>query len=318
MVARRFFLTGGAGFIGTHLTEALLQSGGVVALYEKRDKKKDSSRKGVHLYPGDVRDEKVLGSALRHFRPDMVFHLAAVISKEESVLENMFETNVRGTLNLVNALSTLSLVGKRPRLVNLGTLDECVGGEVFPVDETSREVPISFYGLTKLMETKTVEFAMRHFGLATVTVRTSIVYGPGQEGSMFIPDCITTLLRGETFNMSPGTQKRDFLYIDDLVSGLMALRTKTSVKGVVHLASGRPVSLSAVAAMIEAHIGLGMVKRGARPLRNGEVMVHAIDSMKAKKMLSWEPRVTLQEGLRMTVEWNKSRLSSLDRMRQKK
>ena len=149
---------------------------------------------------------------------------------------------------------------------------------------------------------------VKAFDLPITTVRLFPTYGPFQESAMFIPSAIKTLLAGKEFSMSPGEQKREFNYVDDVVEAYLKVAVGQEVRGeVINVGSGLPYRVREVIDIIQKLTGNGgTVEVGALPYRKGEGMECFCDNLKLKRLTGWSPRVSLEEGLRLTVEWYKA------------
>jgi nucleoside-diphosphate-sugar epimerase len=306
--SRRVLVTGAGGFIGSHLVKRLLDEGAQVHILLKKNESswriKDRLDRLV-IWESDITDLTSLQSILPRTNPQIIFHLAALVDVSQSWerVVPMTNTNVAGTINLLTVLKHSSFEA----FIHTSSSEE-YGDAPSPIKEEQRESPISPYSFSKVASTFFCQMAARTFDLPITTVRLFPTYGPFQESSMFIPSAIKTLLLGEVFTMSPGEQRREFTYVDDIVEAYLKVAACSQAHGeIFNVGSGIPHTLKDVIGMIKKIIGgERVVEFGALPYRKGEGMECFCDNQKVKQLTGWSPRVSLEEGLRLTVEWYKS------------
>lgn len=287
-MSRRYFLTGGNGFIGKALSQELLATGGTVFSFDKD--------------VGDITDIESVRSAINEFKPDVVFHLAAY--KARTVLfgdfKSAIDVNVSGTINLFQAINEYE---KIEAVICVGTAEE-YGLNSVPFKETMREIPISSYSFSKVCVTHLAQIMNKVHNIPTIIVRPSVAYGPGQLTDMFIPALISTLKERKSFKMTDGEQLRDFIYIDDLVSALILIADKVIPSGqVINIGSGERKTIALVARQIEKLIGVsGLLDIGAIPRRKIEIDKYELDCSYLKQELGWSAKVNLELGLIATIK----------------
>ncbi|NLW34545.1 MAG: NAD-dependent epimerase/dehydratase family protein, partial [Syntrophorhabdus aromaticivorans] len=142
------------------------------------------------------------------------------------------------------------------------------------------------------------------YRLPVVVLRPTLAYGPGQGTDMFMPSLIRSLVEERSFVMTPGEQTRDFLYITDLVDALIKTSVAQGVQGeIINIGSGTPVRLLDLVAMVEGMLDKkGLVRIGGRDYRPDEIMDYHVDTSKVKRLIGWEPRISLEEGIKLTIE----------------
>ncbi len=294
----RVLVTGATGFIGRRLVDRLLRAGAEVHAIDLMP----AGVVDVQEHVCDLKDAGATRAAVEASDPNIVFHLAAF--KERSATPDAFARavldNITGTLDLI-----VPLCG-RPSLrsvVSVGTVEE-YAGDVPPYSETMREAPVSAYSFSKTAMVHLVQTFHRAHALPAVIVRPTVAYGPGQATDMFIPALIASLLRGERFHMTAGEQTRDFIYVDDVVEALIAAATtRDAVGAVFNIGSGESVTVREVAEHAETLTGgTGLLGFGDVPYRVGESMAYSVDTDAARRMLGWAAAVSLDEGLRRTVD----------------
>jgi UDP-glucose 4-epimerase len=303
-------VTGGAGFIGSHIAEALARRGDSVRVFDNLSTGSKANLDGfldkVEFFRGDLRERKDIEKAMQGV--EYVFHFAALRSVERSVHDPAAsdETNVRGTLNL--------LMGAREagvkRLVYASSSSVYGDNKVYPQIETLRTSPVSPYAVSKLTgEMYSVVFA-KTFGLETVSLRYFNVFGPRQhpesQYAAVIPKFMESALRGTPLEVHwDGRQSRDFTYIDNVVQANLLAATVPGVSGeFFNIACGETFSLLQIARELEKLVGHSLPRKHF-PQRAADVRKTWADIKKAKRMLRYLPRVSVQEGLRRTWEWFK-------------
>lgn len=305
---RRVLVTGAEGFIGSHLVKRLLKEGALVhALVRKGSslwRIEDCVDRRAVLET-DITDPASLQSAVSPIKPQVVFHLAALIdvSRAWELIEPLVRTNVMGTINLLESLRDTP----PHAFIHTGSSEE-YGDAPSPLPETRRESPISPYSFSKVAATHLCQMVARTFGLPVTVVRLFPVYGPSQDGSMFIPSAINDLLQKKVFKMSPGEQLRDFTYVDDVVEAYLKVACCPAALGeVLNVGSGIAYRVRDVMEIIRTLIGgTATVEVGALPCRKGEGREIFCDNRRIRELTGWSPRVSLEEGLRRTVEWYKT------------
>lgn len=182
------------------------------------------------------------------------------------------------------------------------------GGNPAPFTEDMRPDPAGFYALSKHFG----EELVRYFGgvhkLSWLILRIGILYGPAQNPGMFIPSLVTSLLRGESFEMTEGRQVRDFIYIDDVTDAVVRSLAQRTVCGVFNIGSGTAYSMRDTAETIQRLVGAeGLLRPGARAYRTDEVWDYRLDITRTRKVLGWVPAVAFEDGLRRTIEYYRHR-----------
>lgn len=298
---RCVLVTGAGGFVGGHLCQALHAQGARVVGFVRSHGALKRHVGEQHVI--DISDRERVLELIQDIRPDMVVHLAAAKNRSVDMPEYRagYEANLLGALNLVEACQELTAL---TRFVFLGTCEE-YGQQAAPFDESSREFPVSAYAVTKLAVTQLLQALARAHGFPAVILRPTIVYGPGQDVSMFLSALIKSLVSGERFGMTRGEQTRDFVFIDDMVSAIMrALEAPDALGRVINVSSALPVRIDKLARKVASLIGSGaesLLDFDARDYRHGEAMDYWASNSRAKELLDWSPNVLLEDGLRQTI-----------------
>jgi UDP-glucose 4-epimerase len=290
-------VTGATGFIGSHLCSRLVQMGCEVHGLSRKARKRQV---GVRCWAGDIADFETLRNIVSTVKPEYIFHLAAEVTGERS-LEMMLPTlrsNLTGTVNLLTAAAESMC----RRIVLAGSLEE-------PGD--AQMIPCSPYAAAKGASSVYARMFHSLYQLPVATARLFMVYGPGQEDSnKLIPYVTLCLLRGESPQLGSGGRPVDWIYVSDVVEGLLATAMTPKIDGAtVDLGSGTLVTVRAVVETLAALVDSPAKPMfGARPDRPLERIRHA-QLTATQAAISWRPEVDLREGLRKTVEWYREQLA---------
>jgi nucleoside-diphosphate-sugar epimerase len=291
----RVLVTGASGFLGRALAGWLIAAGAEV---HGTSRAAGESAGPLRWHRASL-DDGSLPALVGALRPDVVFHLAARMERDRrpDLLLPMLAANALPVAALAEAL----IAAGRGRLVVVGSAEE-YGSLPGPWREEQGEAPASPYGLSKAAASTIVTAAHRAFGLEAVVGRLSVVYGPGQRNSQFIPSLIAACLAGESFAMTPGEQLRDFLFVDDAVEGLAALGAGHHFGRVFNLCTGRSIAVIDLARRVESLVARGRLDVGALAYRPSEAMRQELCPDAARELVGWQARVALDEGLRRTIE----------------
>ena len=309
----RLLITGGAGFIGSHLADRRLARGDRVVVlddfndfYDPAAKRRNTAphagHPGYRLVEGDIRDRELLARLFAEERFDAVIHLAARAGVRPSLSQPELyeEVNVLGTLRLLEA----AVESGKPRFLFASSSSVYGINSKLPFSEDDPiDRPISPYAATKRGAELHV-FAFHHVhGLEAVCLRFFTVYGPRQRPEMAIARFIRCLEEGRPIPFfGDGGSRRDYTYIDDIADGVEAALTLPSSFEIINLGGARPVTLSDLVSAIEAATGKKAVL-DRRPDQPGDVPVTYADVAKAERLLGFKAKIPLEEGLRRSVEW---------------
>jgi len=302
-------VVGGTGFIGAHLVKKCLNDTPFVTCLNLEGA--GSSRlllPDVEYIQADVSNKKQLESVLYGRSFKYVINLSGYIDHTNyfSGGRKTIESHFAGLLNLIDCLDKDALKG----FVQIGSSDE-YGNLPSPIGETVREMPISPYSLAKVAATQFIQMLSRTEGFPGVVLRLFLVYGPGQDSNRFLPQIIKGCLNDESFKTSEGKQLRDFCYIDDIVDAIMKAAILPEARGqVINVASGTPISIRNTIEKVIDLIGNGKPCFGGHPYRVGESMQLYADISLARQLLGWEPCITLEDGLKKTIEYYKEQMEN--------
>lgn len=304
----RALVTGGAGFVGSHLVDRLVDDGWQVLVLDDLSSGKVSRLAGarrrgtVSVHQIDLRAEELMGTVGR-FSPHLVFHLAAQTSVAASVSDPRRDAdiNIVGTVNLLEASSRAEV----NRLVFTSSV-AVYGSEIpLPAREVSPPWPESPYGISKKVAEDYLRFWRQERGLEYTVIRPSNIYGPRQDPSgeagvvaIFSRACVD---RTRPTIFGSGTDTRDYVYVDDVVDALIRA-SELGEGGIYNVGTGTETSTGEVFEAVARHAGFG---GGAvhGPPRPGDVPRSVLDWSLAREDLGWQPFTAFEEGIRWTVDW---------------
>jgi UDP-glucose 4-epimerase len=302
----RAIVTGGAGFIGSNLVDALLERGDEVTVIDdlstgKHENLESALSNGARLLELDIRDAPAVAEAVETTEPEAIFHLAAQIDVRKSVADpgNDARVNVEGTINVLNA----ALASHVRRVVNTSTGGAIYGeGKILPAPEDHPAAPEAPYGLSKWCAEGYCELFKRLHGLSTVSLRYGNVFGPRQdplgEAGVIAIFCGKLLAGERAIIFGDGLQTRDYVYVSDVVSANLAA-VESHSDGAFNIGTGRETSVLDIVEVLAAH-GESFGAEHA-PERPGEVRQIYLDTARAEGELGWQARVDLEEGLERTL-----------------
>lgn len=307
-----YLVTGGAGFIGSNTVRWLLQKGERVRIFDNFFSGRRENLGGIanraEICRGDVRDPRQVARAVKG--ADFVIHLAAVTSVARSVKDPRLthDVNVNGTLNVL-----LAARDAKVRRVVLASSSSVYGNAAaLPKKETATPDPLSPYAATKAFDETMARLFWQLYGLETVSLRYFNVFGPRQDPdspyAAVIPIFMRSLMKGKKLPIfGDGRQSRDFTFVKNVCeANYSASRASKKVCGEsINIGCGQKVSVLDLARKLGKIFG----KKAAAvhfPPRKGEVRASQADIRKAKKLLGYTPKISLEEGLKQTVEWFRS------------
>jgi len=314
---KKILLTGADGFIGSHLTEALVRSGYNVrpfVFYNSfnswgwLDRSPREIRESLDVFAGDIRDPNGVRTAMRGC--DFVIHLAALIGIPYSYHspDTYVDTNVKGTLNVVQAARELGI----QRILHTSTSEVYGTARTVPISEMHPLTPQSPYSATKIAADQIALSFWHAFMTPVVVIRPFNTYGPRQSARAVIPTIITQIANGKReIHLGSQLPTRDFSYVQDTVGGFIAaLESDQGLGEVVNLGSGFEMSicetLSIIAELMQVEVQAMEDHERLRPA-SSEVYRLFADNSKAKRLFSWEPRYAQLDGFRRglseTISW---------------
>ncbi|MDA8228419.1 MAG: SDR family NAD(P)-dependent oxidoreductase [Desulfitobacterium hafniense] len=313
----RVLVTGAGGFIGSHLTEALVRRGCTVRAFIRYNSRNGRGNlediapevlENVEIIAGDLRDADVIERAVKGC--DVVFHLGALVGIPYSYQNprEVVEANILGTLNVLTAARDHGV----KRIIHTSTSEVYGSARYVPIDEAHPLQGQSPYSASKIGADKLVESFHASFDLPVVTVRPFNSYGPRQSARAVIPTIITQALSKAEIHLGNTETLRDFTFVTDTAAGFIAAAEAQGAIGyVVNVGSGSEVSIGELASMIvrtlQSPAKIVVDETRLRPGRS-EVTRLLADNRLAKEVLGWEPRVPLGQGIELTANWIKTHL----------
>jgi len=305
----KVLVTGGAGFIGSHLVDRLVMEGHEAVVVDNlATGKRRNINRAARFYKMDIQSWR-LERVFRNERPNVVMHLAAQMDVRKSVEDPMFDAqvNVLGTLNVLQ-----QAVRHGVRKVIFSSSGGAIYGEqeIYPAPEVHVTKPLSPYGLSKLCGEQYLSYYQRVSGLQAVSLRYANVYGPRQdpEGEAgVVAIFIQKMLNNEQAVINGnGRQTRDFVFVDDVVEANLAMMGQET-QGTYNVGTGVETSINDLFRILIQYTG-SICKEIHGPAKKGEQARSVIDNTKLRHEVSWEPRADLSDGLKKTVEYFRERL----------
>lgn len=310
---RQVLVTGAAGFIGSHLTEALVRTGAKVRVFVRYNSRNGRGNledleqpilESVEVVAGDLRDSNAIERAVAGC--DIVFHLGALVGIPYSYQNprEVVETNVLGTLNILTAAREHQI----SRVVHTSTSEVYGSASYVPIDENHPLQGQSPYSASKIGADKLAESFYAAYDLPVVTVRPFNSYGPRQSARAVIPAMITQMLTGDEIRLGNTETRRDFTFVTDTAAAFLAAARAEGVLGrVINAGSGSEISIGRLAQIVlrtvqKPNARIIVEKERLRPGRS-EVNRLLADNRLAKEVLGWEPQISLAEGIKRTVSW---------------
>ncbi len=308
-------VTGAAGFIGSHLTELLLEEGFQVRAFVRYNSRDswgwlEKIERDVEIFRGDIRDYDSVREAVSHV--DVIFHLAALISIPYSYRtpQGYIRTNIEGTNNLLDAALRNNGLKK---FVHISTSEVYGTARYTPIDENHPYNPQSPYAATKAAADMLALTYCRSFDLPVTVVRPFNTFGPRQSLRAVIPTIISQfIVRDGEISIGNTETRRDFLFVRDTVRGILEVGLSENTTGeVVNIGTGRSYSIGEVISIIQEISGIPArveIDRNRFRPEKSEVDILECDYSKAKRLTGWEPEFDFKKGLLETFNWFKNNL----------
>ena len=308
----RIFVTGAAGFIGSTLCEKLLQKNCYVTgldnfsnyyLNKEKNLINLKTNPNFSFIQGDILDSDLMINSTKNV--DFIFHLAAQPGVRFS-LENPNITNkinTEGTLNILQS----SVKNNVKKIVNVSSSSVYGNPQYTPVDENHPKIPISIYGVSKLAAENYCKIFYNIYDLNVVSLRYHTVYGPRGRPDMVVFKWIDSLLNNKNITIfGDGNQTRDMTFVNDIVDGTIKAAENDNVSGdVFNLSSGRTVTMNYVLEQLTSLIGVNPLIEYQNPRQDDATDTHG-NIEKANKILNYIPQTSIEEGLKLTIDWYKN------------
>ena len=314
----KVMVTGGAGFIGSHLVDTLLQRGHALSVLDDFStgivaNLHSALLSGATLFRADVRESVEVSHAVRTFEPAVIFHLAAQANVRTSVTDPGLDarTNVLGTINVLEAACAADAA-----VINVSTGGAIYGDtDIVPTPETVEALPAAPYGQSKYCAERYVGLYGRLHGVRAATARFANVYGPRQdprgEAGVIAIYCGLLEDRKRPVVYGTGRQTRDYVYVGDVVAGLLALLDHPEARGEYNIGTGRESSVLDIVEALRPH-ARGDFAPDFADARPGEIERSCLDVTRARETLGWTAEVELTKGLEHTMAWARAKRGSVD------
>ncbi len=307
----KILITGGTGFIGRSLIAKLLPKNYALTVLTRNKKRKiaiEEYKQTIEFVEIDLLDYAAVNNFVANLRPDLVVNLAGTNGRGDADGRKCYELNFAAAKNLLE----ISHQVRARKIILFGTADE-YGNQMTPQSESLLLKPQSPYAVSKAEMTK-FALAMYEKEKVPVTVlRPFTVYGADQPPQMFMAEALNCAIQNIPFEMTEGTQKRDYVYIEDHLKAIESAMTTFGIEGeAINIGSGRAFELKYIAEKIWELIGADktLLKIGARPAGKTEIYDTCADISKAAKLLDWRPEISLENGIKLTVEKMNLKLKS--------
>lgn len=306
----KHIVTGGAGFIGSHLVDRLIDAGDEVMVIDNLSTgKREFVNAKAKFIEGDIVDKDMIERVYSEYKPDYLHHLAAQIDVRYSFEHPIIDAQV-------NIIGTLNLIESARRYSTRRIIFASSGGTVYgepdrnPVPESYPNIPVSPYGMSKLVSEKYLDLYKRLYGLNYVSLRLGNVFGPRQspkgECGVFSIFALK-MLKGERPTIyGDGTATRDYIFVDDVIDSFIASLDENIPSDYYNIGRGEETSTKEVYDLLAKVVGYSEEPIYSDP-RPGEVYQISLDISKAKENLKWEPKTSLEEGVRKLIEYIKEK-----------
>lgn len=308
---RRVFLTGAGGFIGANLTRSLFKKNYDVHILSHTNElswRLQNIAKELNIHKGNITDFISLKQALQKAKPDYIIHLAVYGAYHfQNDLGKITQTNIIGTKNLLEA----SIDIPYKCFINTGSSSE-YGYKNTPMKETDFCDPVSYYAATKLAAAHLCKIFAQINNKPIVTFRLFSVYGPYEAPARLVPAVMKALIKKETIKLSPGKQRRDFIYVQDVCDAyLQTLKLGSKLKGeILNIGTVREnTNDEVVSTLFKITKQKTIIDKGSYPKRPWEALHWRANMTHTKKLLAWKPSYTLDKGLLSTYSWFEKNIS---------
>ena len=305
----KILITGGAGFIGSHLQDRLIKEGHRVVIVDNLSTgKKENLNPRAKFYKADICGSKI-SQIFKKEKPQIVFHYAAQIDVRKSVEDPIEDAkiNILGSLNIIQSFCHLSsVISHKSKIIFASTGGAIYGdADIVPTPESYPEYPLSPYGIEKLIVDKYLNYYYKTFNLPYISLRLGNIYGPRQnskgEAGVIAIFSDKMLAGGQPIINGSGNQTRDFVYVDDVVEA-STLAFKKNKVGVFNIGTAKETDVNTIFKKLKELTGSNckIVHGSAMP---GEQKRSCLDFKKAKRELKWSPKYDLENGLKKTIDW---------------
>lgn len=312
---QKVLITGASGFIGSHLTERLIDLGAKITVLLEYTPYSDlgslrflarNKLDEIEQLPGDLRDPETIKNLVKS--KDIIFHLGALVGIPYSFVHprEVFEVNALGTMTLLLAAKEAGV----KKIVITSTSEVYGTARYTPIDESHPLQAQSPYAASKIAADKIAESFYRTYAIPVATIRPFNTYGPRQSDRAIIPTIISQVLKKDALRLGSLMPRRDLTYVTDIVQGFIKIAAAPeSVGQVINIGSGKDISIGELAEMIMSlthkKIKVLSTEKRKRPGQS-EVQQLLCDNSKARTLVGWQPTISLKEGLVKTINWIKN------------
>ncbi len=300
----KILITGGAGFIASHVADLLITNGHEVAILDNLSTgKKEFINPNAQFYQADITDKNRIEDILAEFKPELINHHAAHIQVGHSVEDPQFDAqnNIIGLLNLMQSAVKYGV----SKVIMASTGGAMYGNKQTPFSESMKEEPLSPYGVSKRAGELYLNYYHEQYGINYIALRYANVYGPrqnphGESGVVAIFSEMLAQNQQPVIN-GDGTHTRDYVYVKDVAqANLMAI--DSDFIGAINIGTATEISTNEVFDKVVKEFGLKIAKKYG-PARPGEQVTSSLDYSLAKKILNWEPTINFDIGVKQVVQW---------------
>lgn len=303
----KFLITGASGFVGANFVRRLVKNKKSVVIFVRKNSnlwRLHDVLSSIEVKFVDMYDIKELRNLLKKIKPDFIYHFAAygghIFQKDVDII---IKTNAISSFNLMYALDECKNL---KRFINIGSSTE-YGTKLKPMKETNKTMPTTFEGITKNIQTTFAQFFAKNYRFPIVTLRLFSVYGPYEQPGRLIYDVVTSLIKNQTLKLSTPYPKRDFVFIEDVISALEKAQETPAIEGeVFNIGSGHDYSVGDIVNLAfkltkkKVEISWGDTEK-ERDFNTKSPWIANIE--KARQILDWYPKYSFKEGFMETYQW---------------
>lgn len=304
---KTFLITGGYGFIGSHLVRRLLKLQAKIVLFIRASSSSwrlNDILKNIVSYEVDIRDKKQVQDAIKKISPDYIFHLAAYgVNSADSDYMHAIETNIIGTCNIIQAAKFVNC----KKVINMGSSSE-YGNKLEPIHENMLLTPVDIYGSTKAASTILAHQIASENNINLITLRPFGIFGEAEEPHKLFSYIILQVLQNKDVNLTLCNQLRDYCYIENIIDACILAVENTNVQNeIFNIGSGNIYPLKYYVELLFKHLNTNSTPNyGAFSTRTNERWIPEANIQKIKSSLSWEPKINIEDGIIKTITWYKN------------